>query len=881
MHSSLTIRGPSDGIAGQLLRCRLSALGMTAGDAAGDGVPLSLKVDRSAGLRPGEFALEWSPQIDPHEIYDDNFTWHGADEASATGVRASGEARVGGRIVAGDSAGAIYGALEFIERCEVRRSLPVRPLDVRRSPTLALRSACLQLMKRGQYILPITRQEFGWFFDRTWWTRYLDFIVAHRFNAITLWNFHPFPFFCRIDGHPEVCELPEDEREANASHLRWLITQAGARGITLLWHFYNIYVCPSYAKAHGLNTLYNQFTPQQEKSVFEYIRNSVRSFATAFPEVEFVACAGEGVPAGKAERFVADVLVAALNETSHHPRLVVRQWSSLTAQHFERDVVGKYDALWAMIKHNAEHIAGTVPDSRVSDWVATGVPTIVNFHMLSEIGPFRWSPPQYVREICLHYKALGVQGVHVYPHWPWRTPRVGDLDFKGDEIDRDWLYHEAWGRYSYDAVRDRDEEERHWTRRATQRGLSPEAASAIVKAYEASGAALPRLQQNLWVHYDNHSVLPAGLTLGQLRFARSMHGRNIVRTDRLEALSPLRGELQDWQPPAGGFSFDSAAAQSLDELNRALALLERLTSNADAEPARLRADLRSMRFAVTYLRQKATVAGLLMQFHRDGEPARLREALARLRDSIDVYRAYRDHAEQCYEGISDVPPYMPFFNYKSAALPYTWTDCLEIFERELANLEVFAASVEDDQPWSLVHHFGFDRVDDRREVERTLIHSGGRWLTGDPDFLPWAGHLDRMQTLVLLPSASYALPDISVLSDPAIVRRWIARGGQLVAITLPDRSWSQAKVLAQILGIDPAMLDPRTDVIDGQRLLTIRAGESWSWQRRSRDRGIRGSVTLGEGAIEFIALTSPSQMPGNGFVRGRPKLPADVAGESK
>ena len=88
-------------------------------------------------------------------------------------------------------------------------------------------------------------------------------------------------------------------------------------------------------------------------------------------------------------------------------------------------------------------------------------------------------------------------------------------------------------------------------------------------------------------------------------------------------------------------------------------------------------------------------------------------------------------------------------------------------------------------------------------------------------------------------------------------------------------------MLAQILGIDPATLDPRSDVFDGRRLLTIRAGDPWSWERRTRDRGIRGSITVGDGAIDIMALGSASGLLGEKLVSTRKQPRERVAGESR
>ncbi len=115
------------------LQAELNARGLLEKDSHSTAaVPLSLRVDKTIPLGPQGFQLDWMPSIDPAEIFDPEFTWHG-DESSTLAETAAFTQRVpSGHITAEGSEGLLYGVLEFLERCDVRRSLPVRPIDLRR-----------------------------------------------------------------------------------------------------------------------------------------------------------------------------------------------------------------------------------------------------------------------------------------------------------------------------------------------------------------------------------------------------------------------------------------------------------------------------------------------------------------------------------------------------------------------------------------------------------------------------------------------------------------------------------------------------------------------------------------------------------------------------
>jgi hypothetical protein len=103
-------------------------------------------------------------------------------------------AQDGVQVVGFDAAGAMYGCMELARRVRESGRLPSR-LDVSDAPALSLRGVCVFLMKLGTYDYPVTPKEFPFFYDKTLWLQYLDYLAENRFNYVAFWNGHPFDYF--------------------------------------------------------------------------------------------------------------------------------------------------------------------------------------------------------------------------------------------------------------------------------------------------------------------------------------------------------------------------------------------------------------------------------------------------------------------------------------------------------------------------------------------------------------------------------------------------------------------------------------------------------------------------------------------------------------
>src|SRR5215472_5293301 len=113
------------------------------------------------------------------------------------------------------------------------------------------------------------------------------------------------------------------------------------------------------------------------------------------------------------------------------------------------------------MKQNSEMYAAAEPDPGNIDWIKMSRRHIINVHLMGNIKPFRYAPVGLIRETVSAQQKMGAQGVQVYPLWVWDWPFSADAQ-RSFEIDRDWLWYAAWGRYAWNANRDADSEEAYW-----------------------------------------------------------------------------------------------------------------------------------------------------------------------------------------------------------------------------------------------------------------------------------------------------------------------------------------------------------------------------------------------------------------------------------
>jgi hypothetical protein len=378
-------------------------------------------------------------------------------------------------------------------------------LEVVDRPALKIRGTNLFWMKQGHYDWAVTSQNFPWFFDRVLMLRYLDELVENRFNTIFFWNGHPFPYFLQLPKYPEARVLNDLELKRNIEQLRWFTQEADRRGIWTVFHFYNIYVSPTFAKAHEQEGVRIQ-NPASTPLLEAYTRYCVSEFVNSYPSVGLMLTAGEALHI-KSEEWVRDAIIPGLKETGKRPPLIVRQWT-IDPYRFRNIIKPNYDNLYTMMKHNTEMIVSPYPDPRNATWISFGQNHIINVHENGDINPFRWGSPVFIQQMLKIWNSMGVAGMHLYPAVSWDWPVALDRASPPlSTIDRDRIWLQAFGRYAWNPNRPAADEERFWKNTLIARFKDSAVGNAIYNYYVKTGPIMPTLQNVVIVFNMNYHPL--------------------------------------------------------------------------------------------------------------------------------------------------------------------------------------------------------------------------------------------------------------------------------------------------------------------------------------------------------------------------------------
>jgi hypothetical protein len=129
------------------------------------------------------------------------------------------------------------------------------------------------------------------------------------------------------------------------------------------------------------------------------------------------------------------------------------------------------------------------------------------------------------------HRAHHSKGLHLYPQasywdWPYTADKLSDGQ-RLKQLDRDWMWYRAWGRYAWNSDRftpgteshisAMDAEHVYWTRLlADYYGIDSLSAHHLVNAYDEAGEIAPKLLRRFGITEGNRQTLLLGMTMGQL-----------------------------------------------------------------------------------------------------------------------------------------------------------------------------------------------------------------------------------------------------------------------------------------------------------------------------------------------------------------------------
>ncbi len=433
-------------------------------------------------------------------------------------------------VIAGaDATGVLYGCLEFAERVTEDGAIP-HEIFFGDAPALKLRGPVvgLQLTKieppRKTYEYPITPGRFPWFYDKALWSEFLDMMLQQRCNVLYIWSGHPFSSLIKLPDYPEALEVTEEEFQKNREVFEWLTDECDKRGIWVVLKFYNIHIPLPFAQHHQIDLLQRTILPLTA----DYTYKCIVEFIKSFPHIGLMVCLGEALRGyeNKTQWFLETILPA-VNEgvkqagLKELPPLILRA-HDCDATGIMDEAVKQYANLYTMWKYNGESLTTFLPAGQwqeIHEELASHKQThIMNVHVLANLEPFRFGAVSFIQK-CMQAgrERLGGSGLHLYPLFYWDWPYSADkASPRIRQLDRDWLWYEAWFRYAWDPDRDPQLERAYWIERiAAHFGCGTEGGELMFEAIDAAGEIAPRILRRVGITEGNRQTMSLGMTMPQ------------------------------------------------------------------------------------------------------------------------------------------------------------------------------------------------------------------------------------------------------------------------------------------------------------------------------------------------------------------------------
>lgn len=613
-------------------------------------------------------------------------------------------------IAGADDSGMLYGALELADRIRSAKAIP-RGLDVRDAPKFVLRGPCIGMQKTeitydgAPYDYRYTPQDFPFFYDQQQWTRYLDFLLDNRMNTLYLWNGHPFTSLLKLPKYPEAQELSDEQLARNIEVFKWLTAEADKRGIWVIQFFYNIHLSHAFARAH--NVPFQHSAPSELTS--QYTRYSISEFIRNYPNVGLLMTLGEALSPRFGPEWLANTIIPGVKDgmralgTDKEPPIIVRAH----ATDIERAIPlarQSYQNIYTMHKYNGESLTWTDVRGEVArlhtKLVELGSAHIVNVHLLANLEPFRWGSPEFIQKCMQSCRRIGIKGLHLYPLRYWEWPISADNATPPLlQIDRDWIWFEAWARYAWNPDRDPAAERQYWIGRIALKYGSRQAAERILDAYQLAGVCAPRLLPRVGITEGNRQAFALGMLMTQLIDPDRYNPMTLLWTGD----APPGERLQQWvekeweKKPHEGETPPGVADEVVESATRAVAAAEAaqpLVTRDREEFQRFLNDLHCIQTLMMYYRAKTRAAALVLRYGYSHEIGDLNAALRLLEESVGEYTKLVSLTDKTYRQACSVHTTTRRIPFLGRPGRYThWRDCLPEYEKELANFRRNLASL--------------------------------------------------------------------------------------------------------------------------------------------------------------------------------------------
>lgn len=367
-----------------------------------------------------------------------------------------------------DDSGALYGLLELTEQIRMRGSYKIPPQTLV-NPSLSYRIVKFNLPWSPYRESEATAMHMQVCRDLDFWERFLDMMAENRFNVLSLWNKHPFPYMIKAANFPDATPFSDPEMESWQQFWEKLFKMAKARGIQTFIVNWNIVVSPEFAAAYGAQE-YNDLSEQVKR----YTRESVTQVINEYEDLtglgvtlaDWMGTFDEKMTPQQREDWIEQTFVAGMKAADRPVKFIHRSVLAGDPQAMRRliDIADLAEPALVEIKFNWSHGHSTPTLAITHDYHSGELdqrfwtPTPVNYKIQwmvrnEDFFILRWGQPDFVREHIKINKKDYVNGYFV-----GSEGYIPALDYSSKPLpektwqyafEKQWLFYKVWGRLLY------------------------------------------------------------------------------------------------------------------------------------------------------------------------------------------------------------------------------------------------------------------------------------------------------------------------------------------------------------------------------------------------------------------------------------------------
>lgn len=390
-------------------------------------------------------------------------------------------------ITGGDGRGLIYGCLSVVE--DVQNGVDLARLTVRREkPHLPFRAIKFDLPWDTYRHSDALDLHYDTCRDTLYWKAFLDMMVTNRFNALSLWNLHPYTYMIRPKNFPAATPFNDQQLAEWQTLFRAIFRMANERAIDTYLIPFNIFTSPEFSKAYNVNPKLNNLDHHHfidgdtSEIVKRYTRECVTQVLQEYPELTgFGLTLGEamgGMTPQQREDWMKATIIDGMRLAGRKTKLVHRipfssttgslgvtsiDTEKLTRKSIESEAALPFieEPIWADLKYNWSHAHSTptlvkVHGGKLFDTYFKPEPKTYKITWTVRNEDFfclRWGVPDFVRAHVAANNQPYVGGYFLgsetyIPAKDYFTTAGAPVDWKY-AFERQWLFYKLWGRLLY------------------------------------------------------------------------------------------------------------------------------------------------------------------------------------------------------------------------------------------------------------------------------------------------------------------------------------------------------------------------------------------------------------------------------------------------